>query len=142
MVITFFGHAQIVKSSEIKKALMEILEKQVGDNTAEMLLGGYGDFDELAYTCCKEYKQTHPNVSLLYVTPYLTNASPSVKYDAIIYPEIEDKPLKFAITYRNRWMVDRADAVIAFVNRKQGGAYKTFAYAKRKGKTVINLGIL
>lgn len=63
-------------------------------------------------------------------------------YDVTLYPEIEDKPPKFAIVYRNRWMVDKADLVIAYVNYRRGGAYKTYAYAKRKGKTVINFGEL
>ena len=33
-----------------------------------------------------------------------------------------------------------AELVIAYVNFKQGGAYKTLMYAKRKGKKIINLG--
>ena len=61
------------------------------------------------------------------------------RYDGIIYPELEDKPKKFAIFYRNQWMVDRADCVIAYVVRTWGGAYATYQYAKKKGKEVFNL---
>ncbi len=61
-------------------------------------------------------------------------------YDSVVYPGIEDKPPKFAITYRNRYMIDKADLVIAYINHEWGGAYKTYSYAKRKGKRIINLG--
>ena len=61
------------------------------------------------------------------------------KYDEIIYPEIENKPLRFAISYRNQWMMQKADIVIAFVEHDWGGAYKTYQYAKRKGKRIFNL---
>lgn len=60
-------------------------------------------------------------------------------YDSIVYPQIEDKPLRFAISYRNRWMVKGADLVVAYVNHKWGGAYKTYAYAIKLGKMIFNL---
>ena len=68
--------------------------------------------------------------------------SVSTYYDAIVYPEIEDKPLKFAISYRNKWMAEQADLVIAYVNHNSGGAWQTYQHAKRKKKTIINLGKL
>lgn len=40
---------------------------------------------------------------------------------------------------RNRWMVDRADCLIAYLFRDYGGAYETVKYAKKQGKPVINL---
>lgn len=79
-------------------------------------------------------KERGRNISLVFVTPYLHFARPVEKYDAIIYPEIEDKPLKYAIVYRNRWVIDRADYVIAYVNHGRVGAYKTYAYAKKEGE--------
>ena len=61
------------------------------------------------------------------------------RYDYIIYPEIEDKPKRYAISYRNKYMVEKSDCVIAYVLHKWGGAYSTYTYAKRKGKTVLNI---
>lgn len=60
-------------------------------------------------------------------------------YDSIIYPPIENTPPKFAIIKRNEWMVNKSDLIIAYVNRSYGGAYKSFAYAEKKKKTIINL---
>jgi hypothetical protein len=37
-------------------------------------------------------------------------------------------------------MIDSADIVIAYIDHAWGGAYKTYSYAKRKKKRIINLG--
>lgn len=74
------------------------------------------------------------------VTPYLkSNYNYEIKYDGIIYPPIENIPFKFAISHRNRWMIDKADVVIAYIDHSFGGAYKTFKYAESKNKYIINL---
>ena len=95
---------------------------------------------------CKKYQETHPNTELVFVTPYITldyqkNHLDYAKnlYDTIVYPPIEDKPLKYAISYRNRWMVEQADFVIAYIAQPRGGAYKTYKHALRKKKTVFNI---
>lgn len=146
MIVTFCGHSSFTKKEEYEKQLLDLMEKQIGDMKAELYLGGYGEFDSFAYCCCKKYKEMHSNVSLVFVTPYLTLeyqknhlCAMKEKYDYIIYPEIEDKPKRFAITYRNRYMIDSADIVIAYIDHDWGGAYKTYKYAKSKGKVIINL---
>ena len=55
------------------------------------------------------------------------------------YPEIENKPKRYAITYRNRYMAEKADYVIAYVSHGWGGAYATYMYAKRREKEIFNL---
>ncbi len=146
MVITFCGHSQFFKTKEIEEKLLEYLAQVVGDEPAEMFLGGYGEFDNFAYECCKKYKETHSNVKLVFVTPYITESYQkncleyqTNRYDLIIYPEIENKPPKFAIIYRNRYMVDKADLVIAYVKYTWGGAYTSLKYAKKKNKKIFNL---
>ena len=111
-----------------------------------MYLGGYGGFDNFAYDCCKKFKETHSKVSLVFVTPYLTAEYQKnhlnyqkTRYDAIIYPEIENKPPRYAITYRNKYMVEKADFVVAYITHDWGGAYKTYQYAKSKKKPIFNV---
>lgn len=146
MTITFFDHSNFHKSDENRQKILDYLERTVGDTPAEAFLGGYGDFDELAYDCCKKYKASHPNFSLIFITPYITkdyqkNRLEYVKdrYDGIVYPEIEDKPPKLAILYRNRWMVDKADYIVFGILCQCGGAFKAYKYAKGKGKTLYNI---
>lgn len=112
-----------------------------------MYLGGYGGFDNFAYECCKKYKETHSRVSLVFVTPYISieyqrNHLEFQKgmYDNIIFPDIENKPPKFAIIYRNKYMIEKADYVIAYIDHAFGGAYTTYKYAKTKKKEIYNLG--
>ena len=72
MIISFFGHAHFRTSETYEQTLLPFLEKPVGDGPAELYLGGYGEFDSFAHACCKKYKHTHPHVSLVLVTPYIT----------------------------------------------------------------------
>ncbi len=146
MIVSFCGHSQFTKSEEHEQKILSFLEEKVGDKPADMYLGGYGDFDRFAYDCCKKYKKMHPNISLVFVTPYLTIdyqrnhfRFQETRYDSILYPEIEDKPKRYAIVYRNKYMVEKADYVVAYVSHDWGGAYETYKYAKRKGKEVLNL---
>ena len=140
MIITFCGHSDFFESDKYKKLLIDILEREIGACYAEMYLGGYGGFDSFAYACCKEFKSQRPNVSLVFITPYL-NVDPILvqNYDSVIYPALEDKPKRYAISYRNKFMVEKADLIIAYINHDWGGAYKTYEYAMRKNKRIINL---
>lgn len=146
MRIAFFGHSQFKKTDFFERKILEVLKEKVGDGKVEMLFGGYGYFDDFAYDCAKKLKETNQKVALIYVTPYLTvnYQSDQLKhieksYDGIVYPDIEDKPMKFAISYRNRWMVDKADFIIFGIDHDWGGAYNTYIYAKRKKKTIYNV---
>ena len=142
MIVTFCGHAQFTGAKEYEKRILSFLEEKIGNQFAEMYFGGYGGFDWFVYECCKKYKEMHPNVSLIFVTPYLNIDNQLIqekKYDSIIYPEIENKPKRYAITYRNEYMVEKADYVIAYVSHDWGGAYTTYRYAKKLGKEIFNL---
>lgn len=146
MIITFCGHSQFSQTEKIRQEIMNILEERVNGQCIDMYLGGYGEFDIFAYECCKQYKEAHLGASLILITPYITLQyqrshldSQKHLYDGIIYPDIEDKPLGFAISYRNKYMVDKSDLIIAYVSHKWGGAYKMYEYAKKEGKEIINL---
>ena len=142
MIVTFCGHSSFKKTIEFEKKLLEYMEKIIGDKKAEMYLGNYGAFDSFAYDCCKKYQESHAKVSLIFVTPYLDNSNlelQRMRYNSIIYPEIERVPPKFAISHRNRYMIDKCDFVISYITHSFGGAYQTYKYAKRKNKVIFNL---
>lgn len=146
MILTFCGHSRFHKGQEYEKQLYKILENTIGEAPADIYLGGYGNFDSFAYQCAKKYKSSHPDVKLVFVSPYYDVEYQrnylhyqKSRYDLIVYPSIEDKPKRFAIIYRNRYMVDMADVVIAYIDHNTGGAYQTYKYAKRNGKVIYNL---
>ena len=146
MVVSFFGHAKFIRREDDEKNLLALLEEKIGGNVVDFYLGGYGDFDDFAYTCCKKYKESHPRASLIFISPYMTIEYQKnhlqyqkSRYDEIIYPDIENKPLKFAISYRNKWMVEKSDFIVCFISHDWGGAYQSYKYARRKKKQIFNL---
>jgi uncharacterized phage-like protein YoqJ len=146
MIVTFCGHSQYTGSVEDEQKIISLLTKIIGDSHAELYLGGYGSFDAFALKCGKKYQEKHPRTRLIFVTPYITidyqknhlNYQKEL-YDDILYPNLEKVPLKFAISYRNRWMIEQADHVVAYIDHDFGGAYQTYKHAKRKKKPIFNL---
>jgi uncharacterized phage-like protein YoqJ len=145
MIVTFCGHANYLSSLEDEMQLLHSLERIVRDKEVNFYFGRYGNFDHFALECAKKYKTRHQNATLVFITPYLDKwlterkSILETRYDQIIYPAIEHIPNKFAITARNKWMIDQADYVFAYVKTHYGGAYKTLLYAHKHQKPYTNL---
>ena len=52
---------------------------------------------------------------------------------------IENHLPRFAIAFRNRWMIKKSDYVVTYVTRSFGGAYKFKTLSVTKNKTVIEI---
>lgn len=144
MKITFFGHRTFVSQAKYKKKIMLLLEDIIGDEDVEFYLGGYGAFDNLSLGCCYEYKKNHPSATIFFVTPYISESYDRLKtakkdFDHIIYPSLESIPPKFAITHRNKYMVNISDVVIAYIHHEYGGAYQAYRYAIKTKKRTFNI---
>ena len=145
MIITFCGHSNYVQNAHDKEKILNILEIEVGDVPCEVFIGGYGGFDAFAFQCVKEFKKSHSNVKLSLIIPYLKKRkdfSQTEGFDSIIYPDLEHVPPRYAISHRNRWMIEQADVVISCVSHQYGGAYAMYLAAKQKAKKIYNLGLL
>lgn len=139
MIISFFGHADFQKSEQTEDFLIQFLKYLTKETYVEFYFGEYGAFDSFSYSVCKNYK-THCNCKLIFVTPYLeVLQAVSYKYDEVIYPNIENIPLRYSIIERNKWIVEKSDFIFFYVAHDWGGAYKMLEYAKKKGKQFINL---
>jgi uncharacterized phage-like protein YoqJ len=147
MIITFCGHKDISDRQLILNKLIETLEPYFkGETSLTFYCGGYGDFDSYASEAIDILRKKYPKVKAekIFVTPYITSAyqerinDMKKFYDEVVYPPLENVPLKFAISRRNEWMVENSDIVIAYVKYSWGGSAKTLAYAKRKHKQIIN----
>ena len=144
MIIAFCGHGDYQRNAEDEQKILEILEREVGDNQCEFFLGEYGNFDYFAHACAQKYRKKHPSARLTFVTPYMDEKyirshTEYMKDVDVVYPPIENVPKKFAIPRRNEWMVEEADVVIACVSHSFGGAYDTYKHAKKKGKKIYNI---
>ncbi len=146
MVMSFCGHSDYVEKEGYRERVVEVIRSITGDDEVSFFLGEYGAFDKFAYVCAKGFKKMSGNAKLVFVTPYLSEVYlikrflyEKDRFDEIIYPEIENVHLKYAILKRNEWIVDQSDVIIACVEREYGGAFATYKYAKRKGKKIYNI---
>ena len=137
MNVTFCGHSQIWKREEVEKWLFNVTKKLIQQGATTFYLGGYGAFDSLVASVLRELKKDYPQIELILVLAYLNTERNTSGYDSTVYPPLEDVPRRFAITHRNRWMVDVADVVVAYVLHDWGGAATTLRYANQEAKRRI-----
>ena len=141
MTVTFFGHKDTPTTIEndLNKTLIDLIENH---NATIFFVGNNGNFDSMVRRQLELLSQTY-NITCNIVLAYL----PTVKseYDDFsnsILPEgIETTPKRFAISYRNKWMVKQSDIVVTYVTHNWGGAAQFKELAKKHGKTVIELSI-
>lgn len=138
----FFGHRDT--PFEAEAVLQQLLTQLVKEeNVCLFYVGNNGNFDKLVLNCLKKLTLRFPYIQIFVVLAYLPK-SQIIDGDFInlntIFPEgLENVPKKFAISYRNKWIVDHADLVISYVNKPFGGAFKYSELASKKGKKVINI---
>lgn len=139
MTVTFFGHKDTPKEIEptLRTTLVDLIENH---GATEFYVGNNGNFDTMVRRQLENLSQTYPityNIVLAYIP---TKKSEYDDYTNTILPEgIETIPKRFAISYRNKWMVEQSDIVITYVARTYGGAWQFKGMAERQRKTVIEL---
>ena len=130
--VGFFGHRRVEDPSYTEA----VLEKEIRallhrHEYVEFFLGRSGAFDLLAASCIRRCRRRlgEAGSALVLVLPYMTaecrNGSALLEqyYDEImICEEAEGAHYKAAHQIRNRWIVDRADLNLFYVQRERGGA--------------------
>ena len=138
MIVTLCGHAQISQVEEVEKWLYAVSESLIEQGAVTFYLGGYGAFDGLAASVLREQKKRYPQIELVLVLAYLNDRRDTSSYDRTVYPPLETVPRRFAISHRNRWMVEVSDVVVSYVLHDWGGAATTLRCAKQKAKQIIS----
>lgn len=150
--VAFFGHRYIDNPFKVEERLEEQIHKLLAEHEyVDFLVGRNGDFDRYASSSVLRVRKRYrdDNSSLVLVLPYamaeyLNNEENFHDYYTdveISYAASKAHP-KSAIQIRNREMVDRADLILCYIEREMGGAWQTVQYAKKQGKTVINIANL
>lgn len=147
--VAFFGHRYIENILSVEQELEKHVRRLMRKNPfTAFLIGRNGDFDQLAASTVKRCQRAYgnDNSALILMLPYETaeyqnnRASFEQFYDEI---ELSQRAVgahpKAAIGLRNLDMADRADLVICYVERENGGAAKAVQYAAKQNKTIINL---
>ena len=145
-ICVFFGHRFILDKGPVKARLTEVILDLIRNkNVDEFWLGGYGDFDHLAFEVLCDIQKEYPAIKRVLALAYFPKDQEDYDwkkrfYDHVFCPEgIEEGPLRFAICRRNKWLAQNADFVVCYVDTKSGGAYQALRIAKSAGKTIINL---
>lgn len=139
MTVTFFGHKDTPKEIEptLRTTLIDLIENK---NVTVFYVGNNGNFDTMVRRQLENLSQTYPityNIVLAYIP---TKKSEYDSFTNTLLPEgIETVPKRFAISYRNKWMIGQTDIVVTYVTHNFGGAAQFKALAEKQGKTVIEL---
>ena len=137
---TFFGHRDCPET--IKPYLREVLtDLIINQGVDTFYVGNQGRFDGIVRSVLRELEQAYPEIHYAVVLAYLPGKKNEYDdFSDTILPEgIETVHPRYAIEWRNRWMLQRADFVVTCITHPWGGAAKFAEKAKREGKTVINL---
>lgn len=137
---TFFGHRDTPKEAEptLRSALVDLIENK---NVTNFYVGNQGNFDYMVKRCLIELKKIYP-IEYMVVLAYIPNSKYKLEEsycDTIVPDGIETVPRKFAIKYRNKWMIEHTDYVVTYIKYTVGGAVQFKELAERKNKIVINI---
>ena len=137
-VCTFFGHRVCPPTigERLRDTLVELIEQKGVD---KFYVGNQGMFDEAAAAELRKLKQEYPHIRYSVVLAYFPRDGYSANKDDTMLPEgIELVPKRFAIDWRNNWMLSQADYVVTYV-LGPGGAAKFQERAVKKNRIVIRL---
>lgn len=139
MTVAFFGHSDA--TSEILPRLTALAEDLILNHGATTLyVGNHGNFDVMTAALFRTLRERYPHLRCYVVRAYLPSEGEQASSDETLYPEgLETVPQRFAISHRNRWMVEHSDEVVCYVTHPWGGAHTAMEYARRKKKTIYML---
>ena len=137
---TFFGHRDCPET--IKPKLREILVDLITNHDVDVFYVGHqGQFDAYVRGELKKLKQEYPQINYAVVLAYMPGKQTEYDdYSDTMLPEgIESVHPRYAISWRNTWMLKQSDYVVTYITHSWGGAYQYAEKARRQKKVVINL---
>ncbi|MBR2900867.1 MAG: hypothetical protein IKC39_01340 [Clostridia bacterium] len=136
---TFFGHRDC--PDNIEKKLWDTIEWLIKhEGVTWFYVGDSGNFDRLVLKVLKGLENYLYDIDICVMLAYFPTEQSVIEDNYTLLPEgIEEVPKRFAIDYRNKYMLDRSEYVITYVVADFGGAAKYAKRAKRQKKTVINI---
>ena len=139
---TFFGHRDC--PSSIKPKLRETLIDLIENHAVDMFyVGQQGAFDAMVRSVLKELVSVYPHINYAVVMerlPPKRDEFDTHDYSDTMLPEgIETIHPRFAISWRNKWMIRQSDYVVTYITHSWGGAAKFVEIAENQAKQIIRL---
>ena len=141
---TFLGHRDCPSSikSKLRKVLIDLIESHAVDM---FYVGQQGSFDSMVRSVLKELVSLYPHINYAVVLeriPPKRDEFDTRDYSDTMLPEgIETVHPRFAISWRNKWMIKQSDYVVTYVTHSWGGAAQFAELAEKQKKTVINVTV-
>ena len=160
----FFGHRKIDYTKELENQIYETAEKLIlNENVDTFYFGSKSEFNSLCHKAVTELKEKHPEIKRIYIRaeyPYIDDSYKKYllkDYEGTYFPEKMINAGRTRYVERNREMIDKSDFCIVYyrteykppMRRKskrdlteyqsRSGTKTAYDYAKKKGKTIINL---
>ena len=140
-VCTFFGHREC--PDLIKTQLREVLIDLITNHNVDTFyVGNQGRFDAIVRSVLRDLKIEYPRMNYAVVLAYMPGKQTEYDdYTDTMLPEgIEAVHPRYAISWRNNWMLQQSDYVVTYITHSWGGAAQCVLKAERQGKAIINLG--
>lgn len=137
---TFFGHRECPQ--DLKPLLLPVLEDLILYHGVDMFyVGNQGDFDRQVHFALQYLEKQYPHIRYAVVLAYMPGKKSEYDdgHDTMLPEGIEAVHPRYAISWRNRWMIRNADYVVTWLTHTWGGAARYAKAAERQGKQVISL---
>lgn len=133
--VTFFGHRDTPKEIEpaLRLTLIDLIENK---NATLFYVGNHGNFDAMVRRQLDNLSKTYP-IKYYIVLAYMPSKNDEANEHSILPEGIESVPRRFAINYRNKWMLTNSDIVLTYVTRSFGGAWEFKQTAGKMNKIII-----
>ena len=135
--VTFFGHRDTPKETEpvLRLTLIDLIENK---NATLFYVGNHGNFDAMVCRQLEDLSKTYP-IKYYVVLAYMPSKNDNPDEHSILPEGIETVPRRFAINYRNKWMLNKSDIVVTYVTRNFGGAWEFEQIAEKQKKSLYIL---
>ena len=137
----FTGHRKLEEDFSPKK-LWDSIEGYIKNGATDFYNGMAQGFDLLAAEAVLMLKRRYPEVRLIACIPCYNQEraysdTDKARYAAILQKADEkvllsEEYYRGCMIQRNKYMMDRADALIAYQNKDKGGAAYTVRYCQKK----------
>ena len=135
--VTFFGHRDTPKKIEsaLRLTLIDLIENK---NATVFYVGNHGSFDAMVRRQLEDLSKTYP-IKYYIVLAYMPGKNDKPDEHSILPEGIESVPRRFAINYRNKWMLGKSDIVVTYVTRNFGGAWEFKQMAEKMKRNIIGI---
>ena len=137
LTCTFFGHrdAPETLAPQLERVLTELIEKK---NVTRFYVGNNGNFDSLVRRTLEKLSAHYP-IAYDVVLSHVPKSNASYAAHTVLPEGIETVLPRFAVVWRNKWMIRNSDVVVCYVKYSFGGAASFRSLAEKEGKMLIDL---